>query len=289
MKRIPRYNSCDLLDQNNVLKDCVIFDLHRIIQMRNNVVSIAHHHAFYQILLITGGSGIHYIDNESHSVAKGDIFFLSPGQVHRWDFNETTQGFIINFTADFFSSFLLNSDFVQSLPFFEYSSEYSKLNIFQQFSTVVNIFDKITFEYQIKEHCDSNLIRIYILELLLLLKKQINEENNFSYNQLQPSNLVKQYEHLVEKNFYELRFPKEYAKLLYVTPNYLNAICQKIKGQSAGEIIRSRILLESKRLLVNTNLSAGEIAYKLSFKDNSYFSRFFKKYVGVSPDEYRKS
>nr|WP_237717518.1 helix-turn-helix domain-containing protein [Myroides injenensis] len=49
------------------------------------------------------------------------------------------------------------------------------------------------------------------------------------------------------------------------------------------------MLLESKRLLVNTNLSASEVAYKLSFKDNSYFYRFFKKYVGVSPDEYRKS
>jgi AraC-like DNA-binding protein len=289
MKRIPRYNSCDLLDQNNVIKDCVIFDLNRIIQMRNNVVSIAHQHAFYQILLITSGSGIHFIDNDSHSVAKGDIFFLSPGQVHRWDFNESTQGFIINFTSHFFSSFLLKTDFIETLPFFVLNSEYTKLNIFQQFSTIVNIFDKITFESQIKENIDDNLIRIYLLELLLLLKKQVNEENNFSYNQLQPSNLIKQYEHLVEKNFYELRFPKEYATLLYVTPNYLNAICQKIKGQSAGEIIRSRILLESKRLLVNTNLSAGEIAYKLSFKDNSYFSRFFKKYVGVSPDEYRKS
>ncbi|MCC9043958.1 AraC family transcriptional regulator [Myroides sp. M-43] len=289
MKKIPRYNSCDLLDQNNVLKDCVIFDLHRIIQMRNNVVSVAHHHAFYQILLITGGSGIHYIDNELHSVNKGDIFFLSPEQVHRWDFNETTQGFILNFTTDFFSPFLLKTDFIQSLPFFSYNTEYNKLNVFQQFSIVANIFDKITFELQIKDNCDYNLIRIYILELLLHLKKQINHENNFSYNQLQPANLVKQYEHLVEKNFYELRFPKEYAQLLYVTPNYLNAICQKIKGQSAGEVIRSRILLESKRLLVNTNLSAAEIAYKLSFKDNSYFSRFFKKYVGVSPDEYRKS
>lgn len=289
MKRIPRYNSCDLLDQNNVVKDCVIFDLNRIIQMRNNVVSIAHQHAFYQILLITSGSGIHFIDNESHSVAKGDIFFLSPGQVHRWDFNESTQGFIINFTSHFFSSFLANIDFIETLPFFELNSEYTKLNVFQQFSTIVNIFDKITFESQTKENNDSNLTRIYLLELLLLLKKQINAENSFSYNQLQPSNLIKQYEHLVEKNFYELRFPKEYATLLYVTPNYLNAICQKIKGQSAGEIIRSRILLESKRLLVNTNLSAGEIAYKLSFKDNSYFSRFFKKYVGVSPDEYRKS
>ncbi|MGL4583509.1 MAG: helix-turn-helix domain-containing protein [Flavobacterium sp.] len=289
MKKIPRYNSCDLLDQNNVLKDCVIFDLNRIIQMRNNVVSIAHQHSFYQILLITGGSGIHLIDSESHSVAKGDIFFLSPGQVHRWDFNESTQGFIINFTVDFFSPFLLNKDFIQLLPFFEYDSHYTKLNVFKQFSTIANIFDKITFEFQIKENYDSNLIRVYILELLLLLKKQINEENNFSYSQLQPSNLIKQYEHFVEQKFYELRFPKEYAKLLYVTPNYLNAICQKIKGQSAGEIIRNRILLESKRLLVNTNLSAGEIAYKLSFKDNSYFSRFFKKYVGVSPDEYRKS
>jgi len=62
-----------------------------------------------------------------------------------------------------------------------------------------------------------------------------------------------------------------------------------MKGKSAGDLIRDRILLESKRLLMTTNLSASEIAYRLNFKDSSYFTRFFKKYVRQTPDEYRRN
>ncbi|WP_267740112.1 helix-turn-helix domain-containing protein [Myroides injenensis] len=289
MKKIPRFNSCDLLNQDNIIQDCVIFDLQRIISLRNNMVSHAHKHLFYQVLFITSGDGKHLIDYENYDVRKGDIYFLSPGQIHKWDFDDSTQGILVNFKADFFSSFLVDERFIDELPFFKSGTNSSLINVGNYYSTISNIFDKITYEVQLLDHCDYNLVRIYLLELFLLCKKQIDEENSFSYKQLQPSNLVKQFEHLIEKHFYELRFPKEYGELLYVTPNYLNAVCQKVKGQSAGEMIRNRILLESKRLLVNTNLSASEVAYKLSFKDNSYFSRFFKKYVGVSPDEYRKS
>lgn len=290
MKKIPRFNSCDLLDQENIAQDCVIFDLQHVLSLRNNVVSVAHKHLFYQILFITGGEGEHFIDYKNYNVKKGDLFFINPGQVHRWDFNEHTQGFIINFTKDFFASFLSDSQFIDDLPFFRLDIDNeSLLSIDSYYSTILNIFDKINYEVHLQKGTDQNLIRVYLLELFLLCKKHYEHDDNFTYSQLQPSNLVKQFEYLVEKHFYELRFPKEYAELLYVTPNYLNAVCQKVRGQSAGELIRGRILLESKRLLVNTNMSASEIAYKLSFKDNSYFSRFFKKYVGVAPDEYRKS
>ncbi|HCN83031.1 MAG TPA: hypothetical protein DIT07_05335, partial [Sphingobacteriaceae bacterium] len=53
-------------------------------------------------------------------------------------------------------------------------------------------------------------------------------------------------------------------------------------------VIRKRIVLEAKRLLVNLDLSVTEVSYQLNFKDNSYFSRFFKKQVGFAPEEFRK-
>lgn len=290
MKKIPRFNSCDLLNQEDLTQDFVIFDLQQILTQRNNIASVPHKHLFYQLLFITKGEGEHFIDFQTYHVKKGDLFFLNPGQVHKWDFNSSTNGFIINFTEDFISSFLSDNHFLDLLPFFSNTSNQdSILYIENHYSTILNIFDKINFEIHLQKDTDLNLVRVYLLELFLLCKKHYFHTDNFSYNQLQPSNLVKQFEFLVEKHFYKLRFPKEYAELLCVTPNYLNSICQKIRGQSAGELIRSRILLESKRLLVNTDLSASEIAYKLSFKDNSYFSRFFKKHTGIAPDEYRKS
>jgi AraC-like DNA-binding protein len=76
---------------------------------------------------------------------------------------------------------------------------------------------------------------------------------------------------------------------LYITPNHLNALSKEQLGISAGELIRNRIILEAKRLLAIKDYSIAEIAYELSFADNSYFTKFFKKIEGVTPEEFRKN
>lgn len=83
--------------------------------------------------------------------------------------------------------------------------------------------------------------------------------------------------------------PKEYAALLYITPNHLNALCKDVLGLSAGEIIRNRVVLEAKRLLVNPGFSVGDVARELHFADVSYFVKFFKKYTDATPEVFRKT
>jgi AraC-like DNA-binding protein len=93
---------------------------------------------------------------------------------------------------------------------------------------------------------------------------------------------------LIEQHYKTLRLPGEYARLLHITPNHLNALCQELLGRPAGAVIRDRVLLEAKRLLTNADMTAAEIAYELNFQDNSYFSRFFKKYAGMTPEGFRR-
>ena len=76
--------------------------------------------------------------------------------------------------------------------------------------------------------------------------------------------------------------------MLYVTPNHLNALCQDLLGKSAGEVIRERILLEAKRQLVNASAGIADVGYDLGFTDNSYFTKFFKKYTGTTPEAFRR-
>jgi AraC-like DNA-binding protein len=58
-------------------------------------------------------------------------------------------------------------------------------------------------------------------------------------------------------------------------------------GASAGDLIRERVLLEAKRLLANSDLMISQIAETLNFEDNAYFTRFFKKYLGTTPEGFR--
>src|SRR6202000_1067335 len=133
----------------------------------------------------------------------------------------------------------------------------------------------------------ADLIRFLMLQLFIVigrLSATANSKGPASYNQI----LLKNFQKLIEDNYLSLKLPKDYADLLYITPNHLNAICKDLLGMQAGEVIRNRTLLEAKRLLTNLQLNINEIAFRLNFNDNSYFTKFFKKLEGITPEEFRK-
>jgi AraC-like DNA-binding protein len=148
---------------------------------------------------------------------------------------------------------------------------------------------KSLFDEMIEINSDNNNLddlRVLILQLFFKIAglNPGSEKGPSSYN----IRLLRNFQKLIEQHYTSLTLPKEYAELLFVTPNHLNALCTSILGVSAGELIRKRILLEAKRLLVNLDLSISQIAWKLNFSDNSYFSKFFKKQEGITPEAFRK-
>jgi AraC family transcriptional activator of pobA len=64
-----------------------------------------HRVEFYQILYISKGDGRHYIDFEPYEYSQGSLLFISAGQVHAFDVNHKTDGFLLLFTEDFLLGF----------------------------------------------------------------------------------------------------------------------------------------------------------------------------------------
>ncbi len=130
-----------------------------------------------------------------------------------------------------------------------------------------------------------DMIRLLLMQLFILV------DRSRAYAKVQnvpPQKLLvlRNYEQLIDQHFRLTRLPKEYAALLYITPNHLNALCHDLLGKTAGDLIRDRVLLEAKRMLTNLDMSVSEIAFDLNFQDNSYFNRFFKKNEGITPDDF---
>lgn len=70
-------------------------------------------------------------------------------------------------------------------------------------------------------------------------------------------------------------------------PRYFSSVIKEKSGSSALQWIIQNVITEAKYLLDNTDLSIKEIATKLNFPTQSFFGKYFKQYVGISPKEYR--
>jgi AraC family transcriptional activator of pobA len=78
------------------------------------------------------------------------------------------------------------------------------------------------------------------------------------------------------------------ASKLHISPRYLSDLLKQETGKTAIELIHLSLISEAKNLLKENNQSVSEIGYALGFENLPYFSKLFKKEVGISPREYRE-
>jgi AraC family transcriptional regulator, transcriptional activator of pobA len=278
----PTYEMCQLLvKETSARKQVVCYSLRHFLSNHQNVV-FPHRHDFYQLLYVTHGKGKHIIDFEEYEVKAGCFYNVAPGQVHEWIFDEDIDGILINFNEDFFDAFVANPHVLRNLLFFEIQDEL----FLGENGLILSLFEKILSEYNETPYDQNPLLAVYLLELLFQLQRQQQQKWNNQPNKQLPS-VLRSFQELIELHFSDWRLPKQYAEQLAVTPNRLNVLCMEYWGKSAGELIRQRVILESKRLLVQSNLSVAEIAWNLKFEDNSYFVRFFKKSEQITPMKFR--
>ncbi len=252
---------------------------------------IPHRHEFYIIYWITSGQATHLIENQPLEVESGDLFFIAPGQVHQAIENEHSEGYIIAFNDALIA---LSGDGSMS-PFLERFFENCTDNPVIRTNSAGTVILQPVIHKMIRE---TNVKDVYspaaflaaltsfLIECARLHETQGNKNRRPQFERM--SSVPKEFKKLVDERYKLIKNVSDYAELLFVKPTLLNDMTKLAFGITAGEFIRNRILLEAKRLLLNTDLTAKEIAFDLGFDDSHYFSRFFKKYTGSSILEFRK-
>ena len=283
---IPAYTIESLLSTDQEARD---FNFFRFEYFARDIdhLKAPHRHNFYTFILVTGGGGSHTIDFQEHELTPGRLFLIGPGQVHAWITLKKVQGFVVMFN-DSFMALSKGRKIMASWPLFR-----SHQNAFFDLSPdeVVKWVDELQYmedEVGISDEYSRDAI-FYSISSLLVRAVRLGQHNKPSKRFVTGQDFLFRYQELIEENFLDAKTPSQYAEKLNITANYLNSLCKKKSGKSAGELIRQRILLEAKRLLTHTKLSVSEIAYRLGFEDNSYFGRFFHKYTQMTPLQFREN
>jgi AraC-like DNA-binding protein len=213
---------------------------------------------------------------------------MSPGQAHKIEFSNDIEGYIFIFTSEFYLINQSNQNRLIEFPFFFTIKQDNPPLILENNDDLFfleSLFKRGIAAFENGGNHSRELIRS-ILDLLLtscasLYKADENRPKGKGHI------LVKKFFQLVEDNYEKNLSVAEYAELMALTPNHLTQTITQLTGKTSLQIIKSKQILEIKRLLVHTNLGITEIANQLNFTDQSYFARFFKRETGISPLQYR--
>lgn len=243
---------------------------------------------FFAIILIENGTGYHTIDFTEYKCSKGTILTIRKDQIHKFFRSDSINGSLFLFTDEFLVSYLEKSENLRVIQLFNDLLSSPKLQLYpNDFLEIQQIKQRIESEFFEKN--DSYSMHIIRSELHILTTKLLRIKSNNQNLDLERKYLKEfiEFQNLVESNIHVTSQVKEYATKLGVSTKTLNTITKEIVNKSAKEFIDDIAVRQIKRLLINTELSIKEIAYKSGFEETTNFYKYFKRHTKSTPEQFR--
>lgn len=250
---------------------------------------------FYKITFVTKLAGKFRYGQDYYDFDEGSLMFTAPNQVvgHIEGYTEN-EGLSLFIHPDFFQGYPLAAK-IKQFCFFSYTSNEALHLSEQERTTLLAIYNIIREELNSRIDDFSQEVIIAQVELLLSYAKRFYKRQ-FLTRQAASNDLLQKLEELLNAYFEDdkpvsqgMPTVQYLANQLSYTPNYLSDMLRSLTGLNAQQHIHQRLIERSKELLSTTELTVGEVAYKLGFEHPQSFSRLFKIKTRVSPAQFRSS
>ena len=237
-------------------------------------------------IYLTKGEAIMTIGSETFTIPKDECLIVPAGQVFSFSHHDINKGYICGFHDDFIVGKFGKNDLLKT---FEFLNVWGNPNIKfgeQTSGFVLQLLKRIFIDYSKYGLRNIDLIQSYFIALLCEINHVYTPVSNGK--QAQYVRLANRFKELVFLNKKTKHLVSDYASLLNISPNHLNKVVKQVTGKSPTKWIAETLVMEAKVLLYQTDFSINEIASEIGIYDQSYFSRLFKKYEGVTPLVFRK-
>ena len=229
---------------------------------------------------------------------EGVMFFMSPGQVFGIEAGKDKSAHPTGWTLMIHPDFLRNTPLAKTIRqygFFDYAVNEALFLSDREETTIAGIMQNIEQEYRTNIDRFSQNVMVSQIELLLNYSDRFYHRQ-FITRKTASSDLLVKLEDLLNEYFDQqnesqtgLPTVKYVADALNISPNYLSDMLRTLTGQNAQQHIHNKLIEKAKEALTTTNLSVGEIAYRLGFEHRQSFNKLFKNKTNVSPLEFRNS
>ncbi|MCB0539898.1 MAG: helix-turn-helix transcriptional regulator [Bacteroidetes bacterium] len=224
------------------------------------------------------------VDNKFLTLSKNQVLTVTSGQYHCFKNTNSGNGYLLDFTLDYICKTEKDIELIFQNSLFCHF-DYNEIITINNSNEVEQLLQKIEEELNLKpfQYLESVHSRI---ELLLFETNRSKIANGGEV--WKPDALFLQFLEFVRNNF-EHNYPlKEIALRLHTTELKLNEQSKQHTGKTAQNVIFGLVVSEAKRKLQYEEKSIKELAFELGFKDQYYFSKFFKNHTDMSPSEFQK-
>ena len=244
----------------------------------------------FEVIIVNSGNLEIEIDNQIHSLSKYSLAYLPPNSSFRIKSSDVRfRGYIMMFSNAFVESLQIPLEINKNKAFVRKSlSDNIHYSINQTFMLIKNEISNQ--EHIFRKEKLSNLASILFIDLLNIFVKHLSifPELSLSGESKRKTKLSKDFFNLLKEYSREQRQVGFYADKLCITPKYLTFLLKQSTGKSAKEWITSAVITDAKYLLRNSGNSIKEVSYTLNFANQSFFGKYFKKIVGISPKDYQR-
>ena len=260
--------------------DCRLLYIRRAVYPSKPVRELQEH-SYTELYYITRGSGEFFIDKTLCPLQTHDFVIINPNVKHQllsYEENDL-EAIVIGMDGIFFTPNEFTD--MNSSLYMKKSLKDNYSNISFYFKSILREVKKMDYNY---EMVCQNLLEVLVTNIIRLTQCTITSTSSARTNK--ECTFIKRY---IDHHFAESISLDYLAKMTHMNKYYMVHAFNEYIGYSPINYLIEKRISESKRLLETTNDSIAQIASKVGFSSQSYFSQVFKKSTQMTPNEYRKS
>ncbi len=268
-----------------------IFRIEQKHQRRPYTMPEEHLHSYFEIYYLLSGERYYFVEDQIYHVHSGSLVLIPPHVVHRTTNvrPQSHERILIHFGPEYLETRIPALKSYPLLDPFYRGNKIIRLNANEQ-RTIEGILDKALAEAKQQRQHYELYQALLLSELLLNIGRiELSPENN-SVGELSPMHIrVHNVIRFVREHHEESLRLSALAERFFVSPSYLSRVFRQVTGLTLVQYINNVRIRQAMELLSKSNLSVSEVAEAVGYETQTHFSRIFKRFMGMTPMQYRKA
>jgi AraC-like DNA-binding protein len=271
---------------NNNLKT---LGLLQVSQEQTDSINGPNYKEYIKILYLPAGYKLR-VDFACYDTLLPTLFFISPNQYLEIEAAGEDSGYFIFYNRNFYCIQIHDQEVACDGLLFNNIKNMPKVELSDAENAFLGgLFKEMIQEFNLNDSSLEEMVRTYLKQLLIRATRSWKRQHltNEVTDQQSDLEFFRKFTRLVDEHYKSKHTVADYADFLCMAPKTITHKFNRLRLPQPNEVIKNRIILEAKRLLVHTSLTAKEIAYDLGYNDPAYFSRLFQSKTGESPSSFR--